>query len=572
VSDETAVFTVLGAIALQGVRLASPAIGETVAVSGLGLIGLLTVQILKANGCRVIGIDVDADRCRLAENFGAVTVDLSATPDPTGPVDEFTRGEGVDAVLISAATKSSEPVHQAAKMCAKRGRIVLVGVTGLQLNRADFFEKELTFQVSCSYGPGRYDPVYEEQGQDYPRGYVRWTEQRNFQAVLELMAAGKIDVDPLITHRYPFKAASDAYAMIAGGEEPYMGILLQYDADGAVAAGSVALAGDRPVGSGTSTRPVVGMLGAGTFAGRILLPALAQTDCDLKQIVSSGGVTGTHLGRKFGFQKSGTDPDEIFSDNTINTVFITTRHNSHAAFVLQALAAGKHVFCEKPLCLNQVELTEIDRAYRKSREATEGSGLLMVGFNRRFSPLVQKAKMLLSQRAEPVSMVMNVNAGVIPVDHWTQDPDIGGGRLIGEACHFIDLLFYVCGADIVASKLVGMRSPGNDTFSIQLGFADGSIGSVNYYANGHKAYPKERLQVFCEGKVLELDNFRKLQGWGWPGFKTEKLWRQDKGHLNEMVQFISAIKTGAPAPITFAEIKQVTHHTLELAAELERTA
>jgi len=568
VSDETAAFTVLGAIALQGVRLASPTIGETVVVSGLGLIGQLTVQIMKANGCRVIGIDISTERCLLARQFGAETVDLSSGQDPLEIAASLTRGAGVDAVLITAATTSSEPVHQAARMCARRGRIVLVGVTGLQLNRADFYEKELTFQVSCSYGPGRYDPRYEEQGRDYPRGYVRWTEQRNFEAVLALMAEGKISIDALITHRFSFSAAPEAYDLIAAGKEPYMGILLEYEQAGADDAGRVSLKASTREYAVAPNRPVVGMLGAGLYTGRILLPALAKYDCSRKLIVSSSGVSGTHLGRQFGFDSSGTSSEEVFQDAGINTVFITTRHDSHASYVLRAIASGKHVFCEKPLCLTTAELEDISRAYRQSQDRKGGGHLLMVGFNRRFSPLIQKMKALLNGRSGPLSMVMNVNAGAIPADHWTQDAKIGGGRMAGEACHFIDLLFFICGSEIVRKHLMVMDDRQRDTFSIQLGFADGSIGTINYFANGHTAFPKERLQVYCAGRVLEMDNFRSLEGWGWPGFKNIKLWRQDKGHTAEIGQFIEAIATGKTAPIRFDEIYQVTHHTIVLAEAL----
>ncbi len=567
VSDETAAFTVMGAIALQGIRLAAPTIGETVAVSGLGLIGQLTVQILKANGCRVIGIDINPERCRLAEQYGAQTVDLSSGRDPVEFVSALTRDVGVDAVLITAATTSNEPVHQAAQMCAQRGRIVLVGVTGLQLSRADFYEKELTFQVSCSYGPGRYDSQYEEQGRDYPQGFVRWTEQRNFEAVLALMADGKINVDALITHRYAFEQASDAYDLISSGREAYMGIVLTYDhATKVNDMPRVSLS--HPVMESNSNRPVIGMLGAGLFAGRILLPALAKCDCRRKLIVSSGGVSGTHLGTQFGFECSGTSSREIFQDSDINTVFVTTRHDNHADFVIQALDSGKHVFCEKPLCLTSEELNQIIQTYKTHQGNRHGCSLVMVGFNRRFSPLIQKIKTLLNGRSAPLNMMMNVNAGRIPGDHWTQDVKTGGGRLIGEACHFIDLLFFICGSQIVHKHLMVMGDTQRDTFSIQLRFEDGSIGMINYFANGHNSFPKEKLQVSCAGRMLEMDNFRSLKSWGWKGVKNSKLWRQNKGHAEEIGQYLEAISTGKPAPISFDEICQVTRHTIELAETL----
>jgi predicted dehydrogenase/threonine dehydrogenase-like Zn-dependent dehydrogenase len=572
VSDREAAFTVPGAIALQGIRLVKPEIGETVVVTGLGLLGLITVQLLVANGCRVIGLDPDQGRCNLARQFGAEDAFFADTAGIAARAMEMTAGRGVDAVIIAAATPSSEPVHQAARLCRKKGRIILVGVTGLELQRADFYEKELSFQVSCSYGPGRYDSEYEEKGHDYPYGHVRWTIQRNFETVLEMMRAGKLDIVPLITHEFPVEDAVKAYEIIATGNEAYLGILLQYDSGDTAKSQSVDLITGQPNSSARSNRSVIGMLGAGNFTGRILLPALVKTDCDLKTIVSSGGVSGTLLGRKFGFQSSGTDSSDVFNDAEINTVFITTRHNSHADFMLKAIAAGKHVFCEKPLCLNMTELEEIDNAYQQSRNKPGAHPVLMVGFNRRFSPLVRKIKALLAKRSSPVCMLMNVNAGVIPAEHWTQDAHVGGGRVIGEACHFIDLLFFLCGASIISKNVAVMGDRSRDTFSIQLGFADGSIGTVNYFSNGNNAYPKEKLQVYCAGKVLEMDNFRRLIAWGWPGFKKEKLWRQDKGHAAELEQFISAITNGTAAPIAFKDILEVTRHTIELAAAVSQGA
>ena len=370
VSDDEACFTVIGAIAMQGVRLAEPSIGECFVVTGLGLVGLLTVQILIANGCRVLGIDYDSTKCALARRFGAQTVDISKGEDPITAAMSFSRGDGVDGVLITAATRSSEPVHQAAVMCRKRGRIVLVGVTGLNLRRDDFFKKELTFQVSCSYGPGRYDPFYEEKGNDYPLAYVRWTENRNMQAVLDLMAAGKIDVRPLITHRFPIEKANVAYELIAENREPYIGILLEYPGreknDFVDQKRTIDLKSNETSQTGTTSRsPVVGFIGAGSFAGKILLPALKQTGCRLKTIVSSTGVSSTGLGKKFGFEKNSTDTHGIFTDAEIDIIFVTTRHDTHADFIIRALNAGKNVFTEKPLCLTIEELAAIEKAYNE---------------------------------------------------------------------------------------------------------------------------------------------------------------------------------------------------------------
>ena len=565
VSDEEAAFTVIGAIGLQGVRLLQPTLGECVVVTGLGLIGLMAVQILKAHGCRVLGLDFDAAKCALARSFGAEAIDLSTGQDAVSAATEFSRDRGVDAVLITASTQSDEPVHQAALMCRKRGRIVLVGVVGLQLSRADFYEKELTFQVSCSYGPGRYDDSYEQKGQDYPIGFVRWTEQRNFEAILDLMAEGKIDVRPLITHRFSFADAVEAYSGI--GEKGALGIVLEY-ASGTAATdvgtsrtvGIKSAAPRAPAGPGA---PIVGVIGAGNFTGQVLLPALKETGVRLKSIASAAGVTGTHLASKFGFEVSTTDAESILGDAEINTVLITTRHNTHAHYVLKALRAGKRVYVEKPLCLSARELAEIAEAHDQRPDA-----FLMVGFNRRFAPHVAKIKDLIGTVREPKTMVMMVNAGNIPRSHWSQDREVGGGRIIGEACHHIDLLRFLAAARISAINALQLGEDGSvetdDKMTFTLKFADGSIGTVHYFANGHKGFPKERLEVFCAGRILQLDNFRTLHGFGWPGFKTMKLWRQDKGHAGEMRALAEAIRDGKGSPIPFADSVEVTQASFDV--------
>src|SRR5882762_7990895 len=565
VEDESAVFTVLGAIGIQGLRLAQPTLGETVVVTGLGLIGLMTVQMLRANGCRVMGIDYDPQRLEMARKFGAYAVDPSAGEDLVMRAVDFSRGRGVDAVIITASTESSEPVSQAAKMCRKRGRIVLVGVTGLKLSRQDFYEKEITFQVSCSYGPGRYDASYEQKGQDYPVGFVRWTEQRNFEAVLDLMASGQLDVTPLITHRFPLERASDAYELLTSGE-PSLGILLEYPA---ARAGSVQPAEGRTVllapAALAPARGSIAFLGAGNYAGRVLIPAFQKAGATLHTVVSAGGVSAAHYGRKFGFSKASTDASEALADAAVDTVVIATRHNVHARQVLAALRAGKHVFCEKPLCLTFDELAEID-AEARGRPSQH----LMVGFNRRFAPQVVKMKILLATVAEPKSFIMLVNAGAIPSDHWTQNKAVGGGRVVGEGCHFIDLLRHLAGASIVGYRVVALDQRHHalqvtdDKVTITLEFADGSVGTVHYLANGDKGFPKERLEVFCAGKVLQLDNFRRLRGWGWKGFSKMHLWRQDKGQVACARTFVGAVKQGLPAPIPLDEILGVSRVSIEL--------
>ena len=573
VGNEDASFTVLGAIAMQGVRLAKPTMGECFVVTGLGLVGLLTVQLLQANGCRVLGIDFNSQKCALARSFGAETVDLSNGEDPLGRAEKFSRGRGVDGVILAAATKSNEPVQQATVMCRKRGRIVLVGVTGLNLSRDSFFKKEISFQVSCSYGPGRYDPEYEENGNDYPVGYVRWTAQRNFEAVLDLMAQGKIDVSPLVSHRYRFEDAEKAYSLIAENKEAYVGIILEYKDDSRFKAkGSrheeepertIQIKSPEPQASSLAPqKPVIGLIGAGDFTARVILPAMKKTGVRLKTIASSGGVSGTHLGNKFGFEESTTDSEIIFSDPEINTVFITTRHNSHFRFVLEALNAGKHVFVEKPLCLSTAELDKICDAHKSC-----GSKVVHVGFNRRFAPHIQKMQSLITAVHEPKAMIMTVNAGMIPIDHWTQDPAVGGGRIIGEVCHFIDLLRFLAGSEIVSYEKIKLESGTGDTLSIQLCFADGSIGAVHYFSIGNKGFPKERLEIFCAGRILQMDNFRKLRGYGWPNFKKMNLLSQNKGHEEEVKQFIDSIKDGKSAPIPFEEIVETTKISLNLASD-----
>jgi len=565
VSDESAAFAVLAAIGMQGIRLGNPTLGECVVVTGLGLIGLLTVQMLRAQGCRVLGVDVDANRLSLARQVGAEWVVNPGTgEDVLAAAQTFSRGRGVDAVIITASTKSNEPVSQAAKMCRKRGRMVLVGVTGLELSRADFYAKELSFQVSCSYGPGRYDPAYEEGGRDYPVGFVRWTEQRNFEAVLDLMESGQLDVAPLITHRFPLERASDAYELLTSGE-PSLGILLEYPAarDGSVQpveARTVLLAPAAPAPASGG----IAFLGAGNYAGRVLIPAFQKAGATLHTVVSAGGVSAAHYGRKFGFSKASTAASEALADVAVDTVVVATRHNIHARQVLAALRAGKHVFCEKPLCLTLDELAEID-AEARGRPSQH----LMVGFNRRFAPQVVKMKILLATVAEPKSFIMLVNAGAIPSDHWTQNKAVGGGRVVGEGCHFIDLLRHLAGASIVGYRVVALDrrhhalQVTDDKVTITLEFADGSVGTVHYLANGDRGFPKERLEVFCAGKVLQLDNFRRLRGWGWKGFSKMHLWRQDKGTQQCVNAFVRAVRKGAPPPIPLDEIIAVSRVSIE---------
>lgn len=566
VSDEAAAFTVVGAIGLQGMRLAGPELGEFVAVIGLGLIGLITVQLLRAQGCHVLGIDPDPNRAELARRFGAQTVELGSGVDPVSAAYEFSRGRGVDVVLITAATASDEPMAQAARMCRKRGRIVLVGVAGLKLERADFYEKELNFQVSCSYGPGRYDPSYEEQGVDYPFGLVRWTEQRNFEAILDLMAMGALDVAPLISHRFDLQDVSRAYDLLVSNE-PHLGILLRYGqtAEQPWQSRSVTTA-QAPSSGGKPGEVAVGCIGAGNYAGRVLIPALARTGAALVGIASAGGVSAAHLGRKHGFLEATTDAAALVRDPRINTVVVATRHDSHAQWVIAALSAGKHVFVEKPLAISASELAEIESVWKQLPEVSRP--LLMVGFNRRFAPHIVRIKKLLAPLETPKTFVVTINAGFIPAGHWTQDIALGGGRLVGECCHFIDLLRFLAGAPICAWQVAtigGGAGVRDDKATITLKFADGSLGSIHYFANGHSSFPKERIEVFCAGRILQLDNFRKLRGYGWRGFRSMGAWKQDKGQQACASAFVAAVRDGLPSPIPIDELFEVSRRTIEIA-------
>jgi len=568
VDDETAAFTVLAAIAMQGVRIANPTMGETVVVTGLGLIGLITVQLLKANGCRVLGIDFDSSKCAMAREFGAETVDLSQGEDPLAKANVFSRGKGVDAVIITASTKSNDPVSNAANMCRQRGRIVLVGVVGLELSRADFYEKEISFQVSCSYGPGRYDSSYEEKGNDYPIGFVRWTEQRNFEAVLDLMSSGALNMKPLISHRFEIEDAINAYKCL--DDRSSLGILLNYPADvGLLLTNKVV--NIRPAANYDASDAVCGFIGGGNYASRVLIPAFKDAGAKLDTLLTSGGVSAVHHGKKNDFSNASTDLTQLLSNDSVNTVVIATQHNLHAEQVIQAINAGKNVFVEKPLALNHRELDSIESAFNEQ----QGKCRVMVGYNRRFAPHVVKMKALLANVSEPKTFIMTMNAGAIPSDHWTQDPEVGGGRIIGEACHYIDLMRFLAGSEITGFTATCMgKADGvditEDKASITLTFKDGSFGTIHYFANGGKEFAKERIEVFANDAVLQLDNFRKLTGFDWRGFKKDKLMTQDKGQSNCTKAFIDAITSGKESPISFDEIIEVARISVDIAETLRK--
>ena len=572
VDDESAAFVVVASIGLQGIRLAQPSLGEAFVVTGAGLIGLLTVQLLRAQGCRVLAIDFDASKLALARQFGAQTCNPGVGEDPVAAGMALSRGQGVDGVIITASTKSNDPVTQAARMCRKRGRIVLVGVAGMELNRADFYEKELSFQVSCSYGPGRYDLNYEDKGHDYPLGFVRWTEQRNFEAVLDMLASGQLDVKALITHRFAFEDAPKAYEALTA-DKAGLGILLAYTSPAEQRmARSVAL---KPAATFALQRPVMGFIGAGNYASRMLIPAFNSAGAQFHTIVTAGGISGVIHGKKAGFAEASTDMAALLANPSINTVAIVTRHDTHARFVAQALRAGKHVFVEKPLAIEAEELLAVQAAYDAAQTSgAQGGPQVMVGFNRRFSPQVRKMKALLVAVKEPKSFIMTMNAGAIPANHWTQDNEVGGGRVIGEACHFIDLMRFLAGSPIVSVQARRMGDAPSmtiteDKATITLGFKDGSFGTIMYLANGAASFPKERVEVFAAGRVLQLDNFRKLIGYGWPGFGKMNLWKQDKGQNACAAAFLQAVEKGVPA-IAPDEVFEVARVSIEVAELLRK--
>lgn len=552
VTEEEAAFTVIGAIALQGMRLANPTFGETIVVIGLGLIGLITSELLKANGCTVIGFDFDEQKVNIAKEKGIDAINLSDGSNPVNYAMEKTADIGVDGVIITASNKGDEIIHQAALMSRKRGRIVLIGVIGLNVRRDDFFKKELTFQVSSSYGPGRYDDNYEQKGQDYPIGFVRWTEKRNFEAVLNAISKGQLDVKPLITEQVKLDDYNEIYGdMRKSGS---IASIMVYDnkskKEQTVTLNSNSFQGQKGV---------FGIIGAGNFTSATLLPRLSKTKAHLKYIADLDGLSAKSLAKRYNIANATSDQQMIFQDKDVDTVMVITRHNAHAPLVLEALKAGKNVFVEKPLALNNNELEEILETYQ---EVTHHSSLvtLSVGFNRRFAPLAQKMKSLLGNSDTPMNIIATMNAGYIPPEVWVHDIEVGGGRIIGEACHFIDLCTYLSGSKVkaVCMNALGKQPNENtDNASILLKYENGTNAVINYFANGSKSYSKERLEVFSQERVLIMDNWRKLKGYGFKGFKSKST-SQDKGHANQFNYLVERIQQGGEPLIPFDEIINTT--------------
>jgi len=577
---KAAAFNTLGAIAMQGVRQADLHLGESCVVIGLGLIGQLTALLLKAGGIRVIGIDVDEQVVRIA---GEHCVDLAVARNDARieeRVASFTGGLGVDAVIITAGTDSLDPVNFAGQICRKKGRVVIVGNVPTGFDRDPYYyRKELDLRMSCSYGPGRYDPVYEEKGMDYPAAYVRWTEKRNMEAFQELIHSGKINLDYLTTHEFNLEEAPQAYDMILQKKEPYLGILIRYDTQRTIESGRVKIRSAEAAG-----KVGIAFIGAGSYAQSHLLPNLHKSkDISLLGVMTSSGTSSRSVAERFGFEFCTSDVKDILGESRkegldsrlrgndnikggdgkgINTVFIATRHDSHAGYVLKALETGKHVFVEKPLCLTEDELESIRVAYQNNTQH------LMVGFNRRFSPLTAMMKEKFGNG--PMSMICRVNAGKIPQDSWIQDMETGGGRIIGEACHFIDLLTFINGSLPISVYAQALPDPYhlNDTLTITLTYSNGSIGTISYFSNGPKSLPKEYIEIYSAGSAGIIRDFKEIEITGAQKTIRKKLWSQDKGQKRMVQSFIEAILQGGTSPIVFDDIYMVTLTTFKILESL----
>lgn len=546
VTYKEAAFTVIGSIGLQGIRLLNPTFGETIVVVGLGLIGLVTAELLMANGCNVIGFDFDPEKIKIAKQKGIVAINPAEGSDQVKFVETYTNGIGADGVIITASNKSDEIISQSANMCRKRGRIVLVGVIGLDISRADFYEKEISFQVSCSYGPGRYDEEYEQKGNDYPIGYVRWTEKRNFEAILNAISRGTLNVKPLITESIPLAEYDRIYGDMKNSKS--IASILEYDHT-SVPESTVEISQKSFEGK----KGVIGIIGAGNFTSSTILPNLKKLNANLKYIASSGGLSSTIMAKRYNIANSTSDYKELLKDNDVDMVFITTKHNMHASMVLETLKAGKSVFVEKPLALTRTELDSIIEEYNNQKVN------ISVGFNRRFAPLTKNMKKLLGNDNTPINIIATMNAGFIPADVWVHDMQVGGGRIIGEACHYIDLCTYFAGSKVVAVCMNAMGTnpeENTDNVSILLKYENGSNAVINYFANGSKAYSKERVEVYSQERTLVMDNWRKLKTYGFKGGNASS--KQDKGHYNQFGELIEQQQKGNNAIIPFEEIVNTT--------------
>lgn len=558
-----AAYTTIGAIALQGVRQAEVKIGETCAVIGLGLIGQLTCLILRAGGVKVVGVEIDPKMAKVAAEHCA---DLALTRDEPGIVEkihEFTDGIGVDTAIITASSSSTDPVNFAGAILRKKGRVVIVGAVPTGFDRGPYYKKELELRMSCSYGPGRYDPNYEEKGIDYPEGYVRWTENRNMKAFHELVHSGKIDLSHLTTHVFELDKAPEAYDLILEKRELYLGILIKYDTEKTQTIRKVTTRKASLLG-----KVNIAFIGAGSYAGSYLLPNVAKNkDVALKAVMTSSGTSAVSVAEKYGFEFCTSDENDIFSNNEIDTIFITTRHDTHAKYVVKALRAEKNVFVEKPLCLTYQELEEIEELIREKGQGKEPKAL-MVGFNRRFSPLAAQLKERIGEG--PIAMIYRVNAGPIPPGSWVQDVDQGGGRIIGEICHFVDFLTFANGSLPTTIFATSIKAPQNleDTVNVSLTFMNGSIGTISYFSNGSKSLFKEYVEVYRAGTSVILKDFKLLEVYSNRKMIKKKLLSQDKGQKDMVKTFLDSIKNGNPAPISFNEIYATTLTTFKILSSL----
>lgn len=556
VSDRIAAFTTVGAIALQGVRQADLRLGENCVVIGLGLVGQLTLRLLRTAGVHALGVDVSARAVDFTHAHGHHALRRD-DPGLADHVARMTDGYGTDAVIITAGTSSLDPVDLAGQLCRSKGRVVIVGAVPTGFSRTNYYEKELDLRMSCSYGPGRYNTRYEEEGLDYPIGYVRWTENRNMRGFLDL--APRMNLEELVTHAFPFERAVEAFDLIAEKSEYFIGILLEYDSTKPLDAAPVHPA---PSGRMPAGKPAVGVIGAGSFAQKFILPAAARSAV-LVGVADAQGVMARHIADKYGFRSTSASADGVLNNPDINTIFIATRHNSHAELVLAGLRAGKHVFVEKPLCLREEELEEISRVHG------EAGRLLMLGFNRRFSPHMEWLERRISPTA-PRAILYRINAGFIPSSSWIQDPAVGGGRILGEVCHFLDLAMHLAGAGPVSLAAQVIPDPEHhwDSVSVNLAFANGSIATVAYYANGASSVPKEYLEVACAGETVIIEDFRMTRKFG----RRAGQYRgrgQDKGHAKEIECFLQAVKSGGPAPIPFDDIRTSMQMTFDTIRSLQ---
>jgi len=573
VEFDYAAFTTLGAIAIQGVRQAQLTLGETAAVIGLGVVGQLTVQIVKAAGCRVMGIDIDPWKTELAKGLGIDTGVVKSEGNILKEIKAFSGGREIDAVIITAQTSSNNPVELAGRILRDRGRVIVVGAVRMDIPRKDYYEKELSLSLSRSYGPGRYDPIYEEKGIDYPIGYVRWTEKRNMEEFLRLVSEGRINLKPLITHRFKIEDSLQAYEIITGKrKEKFLGILLKCDGDkkpkSKISRKTVNASKNKPCQPLKKVN--LGVIGAGSFAQNVLLPTFKKIpSVRFKDVATGTGMNATYVAKKFGFEHATSKAEDIINDPEINAVIIATRHNLHSELAIKVLEKNKAVFVEKPLSLCEEELREVIKVWEKSR------GKLMVGFNRRFAPLIEKAKKFFYERRRPLAIVYRINAGYIPKSHWIQDPEEGGGRIIGEVCHFVDLLGHLVDAEpvkIYAQSILDDREDtvNNDTLSISLKFNDGSIGCISYLACGDSSFPKERIEVFGEDSVALIDDFKKATFTRKGKTKKIKKMNQDKGYRGELEAFVEAVKDDKEMPIKFEEIVSATLVTFKILESLEK--